>query len=480
MGSHSDDAARDHGHYRQLFENAPIGIINVSLDAKPLMVNERAAASLGYDSPAQFLSEVRSMLDLWVFPEQRERAAEIMLDTGVLRDYEVEMRRRDGTRMTLLVSANPWRDELGTVVGIQVSGIDVTDRVRDEHRLEEAQAQASIGFWAWRLDTNTCTATEQLSRIFDVPIDRTNLDVQALLQLVHPNDRDVLGMTLTTMLRKPGATFEREFRLRTPAGVTKWAVMRGRVQDDGIQVFGSVQDITAQKQLEEQLTELNRMKSDFVGIVAHDLQTPMTVAAGYAAFLKESWTQIDDDERRRVVERIQSSLDRLQGLMASVLEVSRLDSGAAAFDIAPFDLAEVVRSAAEEVCAAAAKPRCDVKVEPALPAALADREAVWRVSANLVSNAVKYSPDGTPVCVAVGRHDGALLVSVRDDGPGIARADQSKLFQRFSRLASSNGANGSGLGLFICKSIVESLGGSIWVDSAPGEGSTFSFTVPTV
>jgi PAS domain S-box-containing protein len=360
MGSHIHDAALERGPYRQLFENAPIGIVNVSLDGVPLMVNERAASSFGYDSPAQFLAEVHSMIDLWVDPAERDRAAKIMVDTGVLRDFEVEMKRRDGTPMSLLVSANPWRDDDGTVIGVQVSGLDVT----------------------------------------------------------------------------------------------------------------------ARKRAEQELKDLNRMKSDFVGIVAHDLQTPLTVAGGYAAFLKESWSQMDDDERWRLVDRIQGSLDRLQGLVSSILEVARLESGTATYDVRPFDLGETVRSAVEEVCAVAAEPRCSVSVEPALPAALADSEGIWRVSANLVSNAVKYSPPDAPVTVAVGRRDGRLLVSVHDEGPGISYADQSKLFQRFSRLASGSGTDGSGLGLFICKSIVESLGGSIWVESGAGQGSTFSFTVP--
>jgi PAS domain S-box-containing protein len=478
MGSRLNDAARDRGLYRQLFENAPIGIINVALDTTPLMVNERAAAAFGYDSPAQFLAEVRSMLDLWVDPKERDRAAEIMLTTGVLRDFEVEMKRRDGTRMTLLVSANPTRDESGEVVGIQVSGIDITDRIRNEERLEEAQAQASIGFWAWRLDTNEYSATEQIATIFGVRVDPREVDMATLLALVHPDDRKMLGKAMSAVLLRAGATFEHEFRIVTPAGQVKWAVLRGRVHDDAIQVFGSVQDITDQKRITEQLTELNRMKSDFVSIVAHDLQTPMTVAGGYVAYLKQAWAQIAEDERRQVVDRIEGSLGRLQGLVSSILEVARLDSGTATFDVEPFDLGETVRSAADEVCAAAAHSPCSVAVEGDLPPALADGEGIWRVTANLVSNALKYSPPDAPVDVSVGRRDDRLIVSVRDAGPGISPSDQRKLFQRFSRLESANGSRGSGLGLFICKSIVESLGGSIWVDSSVGEGSTFTFTVP--
>ena len=174
-----------------------------------------------------------------------------------------------------------------------MSGIDVTDRIRDQERLEEAQAQASIGFWTWQLDTNRWTTTGEVSKMFGFDEDADAIGVPDVLRLVHPQDRDVISMALATIAREPGATFEQEFRIVTTAGSTKWLVLRGRVHDDCIQVFGSVQDITRQKLVEEQLTELNRMKTDFVGIVAHDLQTPLTVAGGYAAFLKESWQQLE-------------------------------------------------------------------------------------------------------------------------------------------------------------------------------------------
>ena len=170
-----------------------------------------------------------------------------------------------------------------------------------------------------------------------------------------------------------------------------------------------------------------------------------------------------------MVERIDCSFQRLQRLITAVLDVSRLESGTAVHDIRPFDLADVVRSAVDEVCSVDPQARCEVSVDRQLPAALADRDEIWRVSANLVSNAVKYSPPGSPVTVAVRRKGEDLLVSVRDHGAGIALSDQPKLFQRFSRLESGDVQGGNGLGLFICKSLVESLGGSIWVEAPPAK-----------
>ncbi len=464
--------------YRQLFENAPIGIVNAALDGTPLMVNERAALSFGYESPDDFLVNVRSMLDLWVDPGDRQRAAEVMLTTGVLRDFEVVVKRRDGSHMVLSVSSNPWRDADGNTIGIQTSGIEITDRVEAERRLEEAQAQASIGFWSWRLDSGEVSWSPQVAQIFGIAPDVT--DPPPFVDLVHPEDRDLTAMTLATFRREPGQGFEVTFRIVTPAGDVKWLIARAKVAQDGLQVSGSFQDVTQQKQVEAKLTELNELKTEFVGVVAHDLRSPLTVATGYTSFLLDNWQAVTEDDRHRSVETIKRSLERLRVLVADVLEVTKIDAGGTHIEPRPFDLAEVVRSVATDVGSLEPDRSCSVDVSDPLPLAMADRESIWRVTTNLLSNAVKYSPASEPIDIEVARWRGMLKVSVRDRGPGIDTADQSRLFRKFSRLATEGPRpDGTGLGLYICKSLVEASGGAIWVDSAPGAGSTFSFTVPT-
>ncbi|MEX0875768.1 MAG: ATP-binding protein [Actinomycetota bacterium] len=468
--------------YRQLFENSPVGILNVGLDGKPLMVNERAATSFGYATPQEFLDDVPSMLDLWVDPAERDRAAEIMLETGVLRDFEVAMKRRDGVSITLSVSANPWRAPDGSVVGLQISGIDVTDRIQAVERLEEAQAHASIAFWSWRLDTNEFVHTKEGYDILGIgPTDAKQLHIADMGDLVHPADREMVAMRLGTLRRIPGERFDVEFRVVTPAGETKWLMVRGGVHDDGIEVSGSIQDITKQKLVEEKLTELNEMKTEFVSIVAHDLKVPLTVASGYADFLQSQWGKISEGERRRLIEKIQQAVGRLDSLVAGVSEIARLEAGTAIVDLRPFDLVELVRSTVEDVSSVQPEPSCNVSVPEGLPRALGNRENVGRVVTNLLSNAFKYSPQTEPIEIDISRRNGYLQVSVRDRGPGIALSDQPKLFQKFSRLPQNGDGPrplGTGLGLFICKSLVEAGGGTIWVDSAPSKGSTFSFTLP--
>jgi PAS domain S-box-containing protein len=468
--------------YRQLFENAPIGIINVDLAGKPLMVNRRAATTLGYASPEEFMREVPSMLELWADLGARHRAAEILLASGTLVDFPVVMKRRDGSWITLSVSANPVHDSDGTVSGLQVGGIDITDRIEAEARLTQAQAQAAIGFWSWRIDTDVFSGTKGVSLLFGLDDGEGIGSFSRIRELIHPDDREIFEMRLATFKHRPGESLELEFRVVIPDGETKWLIARGSVEGDGLRVSGSVQDITKQKIVEEKLKELNDLKTEFVGVVAHDLRTPLTVAIGYTEYLRDQWDVMVDTERRKLVDNVQRSLDRLGSLVSSVLELTRLEGGSSPSDARPFDLGELVDSVVGDIRSTVYPRRCGVEIRDPLPIVIADRDAMERVVTNLVSNALKYSDPSEPVMVEVDRWGSDMRVAVRDRGRGIAPADQGKLFQRFSRLPASGGPRpeGSGLGLYICRSLVEEWGGSIWVESVVGQGSTFAFTVPAV
>ena len=468
--------------YRQLFENAPIGIINVDLGGKPLMVNRRAATTLGYPSPEEFMSEVSSMLDLWADLGDRDRAAEILLASGALVDFPVVMKRRDGSWITLSVSANPVHDSDGNVTGLQVSGIDITDRIEAEARLDEAQAQAAIGFWSWRIDSDVFAGTKGVSLLFGLDEEEGVGSFARIRELIHPDDLDIFEMKLATFKHRPGEELELEFRVVVPSGETKWLIARGIVGGDGLRVSGSVQDITKQKVVEERLKELNDLKTEFVSVVAHDLKTPLTVAIGYTEYLRDQWGVMAEGERRKLVDNVQRSLDRLASLVSSVMEMTRLEGGSSPADTRPFDLGELVRSIVGDIGSTVHPRRCDVEIRDPLPLVVADRDAMERVVTNLVSNALKYSHPDEPVVVEVDRWGSDMRVAVRDRGRGIAPSDQGKLFQRFSRLPSTDGPRpeGTGLGLYICRSLVEAWGGSIWVESVVGQGSTFAFTVPAV
>ena len=160
--------------------------------------------------------------------------------------------------------------------------------------------------------------------------------------------------------------------------------------------------------------------------------------------------------------------------------MARIESGELRFDSSPVDLTDLAAQATAQVTIAGGPTRVRVDVAGDVPAALGDDARLLQVLVNLLSNALKFSPDESPVVVRVRRQDREVRVDVVDQGAGVATADHELLFQRFSRLRRTGGQDvkGTGLGLYICKSFVEAQGGRIWVESVSGAGATFSFAIP--
>jgi len=226
------------------------------------------------------------------------------------------------------------------------------------------------------------------------------------------------------------------------------------------------------------LVELDRTKSELVNVVAHDFRAPLAAILGWAELIAGEGEPPREELRARA-RAIVSAASRMAGLMDRTLETTRLETGQFAFDFHLVDLAARLREAAAHFRSDAQHPLVvEVPDEP-LPA-WADGERIAEVVENLLQNAVKYSPGGGEVRLSVRRERETAVVSVSDRGIGIAREDLGKLFRPFSRVRDrkASGIEGYGLGLSICERFVRAHGGRFEVKSRPGEGSTFSFTLP--
>jgi len=224
--------------------------------------------------------------------------------------------------------------------------------------------------------------------------------------------------------------------------------------------------------------------------IVHDLRSPAAFIAMGSRIIRDQWKELSDHERGTLLDRIAAAGDRLSRLAAQLLEAAGAGAGAVP---APFDVAELVRATVAEAAVTAGGPSGEtltgpatapvitVTVDPGVPPASGDEAATWRVLGNLVSNALKFSPAGEPVAVAVTAGDGEVVVTVTDRGPGFLPADGERLFRRFSRLGPAGdgtGPAGNGLGLYIARTLVEAQHGRIWAESSPGEGATFGFALP--
>jgi PAS domain S-box-containing protein len=245
-------------------------------------------------------------------------------------------------------------------------------------------------------------------------------------------------------------------------------------QDEGVRANVVVaRDVTSELEAEE-------LKADFIATVSHELRTPLTPLKGFASALLQG-TVADTPEARQEYYRIMlNHANRLERLITDLLDVARMESGAPPVTMEAVEVTALLAEQTQEFAQAQPTHRIRLRA-PGLPLLVrADPFRLQQVVANLLSNALKYSPEGTDVEVVLETMDGCAVVSVRDQGPGIAVAEQSRVFDRFYRLdnGSTRETGGTGLGLYIAKRFVEAMSGRLWLDSMPGKGSAFSFSLP--
>jgi signal transduction histidine kinase len=236
----------------------------------------------------------------------------------------------------------------------------------------------------------------------------------------------------------------------------------------------------AERTTVEELRRLSALRADFVSLVSHELRSPMATVIGSARTLQQRWRELKPEQRESFLALIADETNRLATLVADVLDTSRIEAGTFSYTFADVDLTELLR----DVVAAAEVGQDEVTLATSIadpvPPIRGDRERLRQVLANLVENAVKYSPSGEPVEVSATTLNGNVVVKVRDRGPGIANEDQSLIFEKFGRARSGKALPGTGLGLFIARSIAEAHGGTLDVRSAPTDGATFTLVLPTV
>jgi signal transduction histidine kinase len=227
----------------------------------------------------------------------------------------------------------------------------------------------------------------------------------------------------------------------------------------------------------EELRRLSSLRADFVSLVSHELRSPMAAVIGSARTLQVRWRELRPEQREAFLAVIADETTRLSALVGDVLDTSRIEAGTFSYVFSDVDLSAVVRDSV----AAAEIGQDDVRLVSAVPAILprvrGDAERLRQLVDNLISNAVKYSDAGGEVQVEAAANDGHVIVRVSDSGPGILSEHHGQIFEKFGRAAGS-AKPGTGLGLFLSRSFAEAHGGSLAVDSRPGEGATFTLTLP--
>jgi PAS domain S-box-containing protein len=293
-----------------------------------------------------------------------------------------------------------------------------------------------------------------------MPESYRRLHQKAVKRLAEGGQPRIMGRLLEmTGARKDGSQFPLELSL------ANWDMSDERF------FTGIIRDITHRKQVE-------KLKDSFIGMVSHELRTPLTVMIG--ALSTAMMPGMAEPEKQQMMRDSLSEAELLRGLLDNLLELSRYQAERLELAKMPISIAYVIQYTAERFRNVSNLHNLVIRVPKGLPPVEVDQARVEHVLGNLIDNAIKYSPKGGEVAIAARTVDGSMEISVSDRGIGIPEKDIKNLFKRFERLKGTelNTARGMGLGLFLCRLLVEAHGGRIWAESEPGKGSTFFFTLP--
>jgi light-regulated signal transduction histidine kinase (bacteriophytochrome) len=297
---------------------------------------------------------------------------------------------------------------------------------------------------------------------------------------VHPDDRAQMASRWQRSLER-GDPFEVEARLRRKDGAFRWFVIRSvPVKGPGDRVlkwFGASTDIDEQKRIEAELRRVNQDLEQFAYSASHDLQEPLRSIKIYGELLTTRFSDKLDGQASEFLEYLRTGASRMEQLVRDLLtytQVTKLNTSTESVD------ANVVLSSTlNDLNQAISQNRATVTFDP-LPSIPVHRSHLHQLFQNLISNSIKYHrPDCSPVVhVSADKQDGFWIFSVRDNGIGIEDEYKEHVFGLFKRLHTNDEYTGTGIGLAVCQRIVERYQGRIWVESEPGEGSTFKFAIP--
>jgi len=503
----------------QTLQRSQVATAVIALDGRLVYVNPAWLALWGHNDAAEVQGQPFDA-DFWHDVDAARRLQQAVLERQHAQ-ADLLARHRDGSAIAVRSAAHVVVGGTGQAIAWMIACFDRRPELAalarlgeqqrqleySEWRLRRAQQVAQLGSWHLNLKTGHLHWSDEIYALFEIDPDRFSPSYEAFLACVHPDDRAAVDDAYSESLRTR-EPYRVEHRLLMPDGRVKWVVEQGdtNYDDQGrpLHSLGTVQDISEARRQQKELTALNASleqrvaertqalaqakdeaerasaaKTEFLSRMSHELRTPLNAILGFGQLLELATLGAEDADH---VREILCAGRHLLELIDEMLDLSTIEAGRIQLHLQPVPLPALVDECVRLITPAAEQAglRLAWRIDADCLPVHADRNRLRQILLNLLSNAVKYNRAGGEVLVGAQCADGVCELLVRDSGPGLSAEQIERLFQPFERLdADRSGNPGTGIGLSLCKRLVELMGGSIDVTSRLGEGSTFRVRLPT-
>lgn len=454
-----------------------LGTYDLNLLTGEMITSKQFANIFGYNDPVQRCeyAKVFHPKDL----KTRDKAHKIAPDAGRL-FYEARVIWPDKSIRWVRVEGKVYYDAKGKAIRILGTLLDITEQKKAKEALAESEqllrsitSAAPATLWMSDEDGLVTYVNQTWIDWTGKPFEE-HLGEKWMDSIIEEDREKTSAKFAAAMLSK--SLYEAEFRINNIDGTRHWCVANGAPQysadDTFLGYIGACVDITEQKYLQQQ-------KDDFIGIASHELKTPVTSLKAYTQVLERMLQKKGDTREADMIGRMDGQLNRLTSLIGDLLDVTKINSGKLQFNNQEFDFNASLEELLEDLQRTATKHSIVKKIVPA-GFIYGDKERIGQVITNLVTNAIKYSPQSDKIIVHTTIDSNEITLCVQDFGIGIAGKNLDKVFEQFYRVSGEmqHTFPGLGLGLYISAEIIKREGGRIWVTSEEGKGSAFCFALP--
>ncbi|MBZ0282986.1 MAG: PAS domain S-box protein [Anaerolineae bacterium] len=482
----------------------PVMLSVYNAEGQRIVWNKECERVTGYT--AEEICYNPNQLEL-LYPNPEYRASMMAYqeaNRGNFRDWELETTCKDGSIRYILWSNVSKQYPISDWVDWAV-GVDVTERRLIEDALRQTEANFSVALKNSPIVVSHIDTDQRYTWIYNPPLGITTGDLIGKRdEDVWPYESMINFINFKEEVLRTGKGGRREVEFRGESTYMAYDITAEPIFDDNGVIIGltlASLDITERKQVEHQQAELmrqqtelmeheriarakaeeaDRLKIDFLAMISHELRTPLTAIKGFATTLLADDVTWDTAAQHEFLSIISEDSDRLTDLIEQLLDLSRLEAGRFSIEPGLFQLSDCLTSIIGQLHVLAEEHELSLDFPPDLPTVWADRMRTGQILVNLVDNAAKYAPSGTQISIVASHIDSWVQVEITDQGPGIPAEKRGVVFEAFRQLESkfAHPGKGAGLGLAICKRLVEAQGGNIWIGDMDMPGTKVVFTLP--